>query len=219
MKILVVNGSPRPMGNSTLMAEEFARGALEAGGEVETIRAGKINIQPCAGCLRCNLIKKCALRADDWQALGEKIQAADVLVFATPIYFHHLPGPLKLIIDRFRSFIRVQITETGLLHTPWQAWKKKFILLLCLGSSSTADAQPVLELFQFMTKVLGADNQLTWCTGTRLAVARQILMTAAELEKLYPKLRLPPALAESDYHANQTLLCQCYELGKSCLKS
>ena len=214
MNILSLNGSPRRRGNTSLLLEELLRGARDSGAQVEEIIAEEVNLKYCKGCLRCNLLKRCAMKGDDWETLSSKILRADVLIFTSPIYFHYLTAPLKKILDRFRSFLHVQITEHGLKHTPWHEWKKQFVLLLCLGSSDDADAVPVINLFKFMTTILGPDNKLNSIVGTRLAVTNQVKMTVEELCNLYPKLGLPPHLAEQDYHRNQMLLKKCYDLGK-----
>ncbi len=213
MNIIAFNGSPRRNGNTSAMLKEFIRGAKEVNANVEEIIAQNVDLKYCTGCLKCNLIKQCAIRNDDWQELSQKILGAGVLVFASPIYFHHLTAPLKKILDRFRSFMQVQITENGLKHTPWQEWRKHFILLLCLGSPASDDAQPVIELFQFITKELGTENSLTTIVGTRLAIVNQVRLSSHELKILYSKLKLPNHLIDTDYHRNQNILKQCYQLG------
>jgi len=214
MNILSFNGSPRRNGNTSALLQEFIRGAKEAEENVEEIIAQEVNLRYCTGCLKCNLIKQCAIRNDDWQQLSQKILNADVLVFASPVYFHHVTAPLKKILDRFRSFIHVQITEHGLKHTPWHHWQKHFVLLLCLGSSVNDDAQPIIDLFKFIVEVLGPENKLTSIIGTRLAVVNQVRMSKEELSILYSKLKLPLHLVDQDFQRNQQLLQQCYELGK-----
>ena len=119
MNILAFNGSPRRAGNTAHLVREFLRGAREAGARAEELVAEELNLKYCRGCLRCNVLKRCSIKGDDWEAVSQKILKADVLVFASPIYFHHLTAPLKKLLDRFRSFIHVQITEQGLRHTPW----------------------------------------------------------------------------------------------------
>jgi len=191
MNVLAFNGSPRRNGNTSILLSELLRGAESSGAQVEEIIADQINLNFCTGCLRCNMLKRCAVQNDAWEIISQKILAADALVFGSPVYFHHVSAQLKKIIDRFRSFIHVQITEEGLKHTPWHSWEKKFVLLLCLGSSVNSDAQPVIDLFKFFTKELGEDNQLTTLVGTRLAITKQVQMSQDELNFLYPKLGLP----------------------------
>lgn len=214
MDIVAFNGSPRRKGNTSLLLNELMRGIREAGGLVEEIIAREVNIKPCRGCLKCNLIKRCAMKGDDWGELSGKILNADVLVFASPVYFHQLPGPLKNILDRFRSFMHVRITEDGLDHTPWHQWQKQFVLLLGQGSPDRADAQPVIDLFTFITRALGEGNALLPIVATRLVVVKQVTMTEEELSILYDKLELPAYRVKEDYQRNQALLKRCYEAGK-----
>jgi len=214
MNIIAFNGSPRRRGNTSRLLHELLRGAQNAGARTEEIIAEELNLKYCKGCLRCNRLQRCSIPDDDWPALSQKISAANVVVFASPVYFHHLTASLKKVLDRFRSFIHVQITETGLKHTPWQQWQKQFVLLLSLGSSIDDDARPIIELFNFLTSVLGPDNRLTTIVGARLAVVNQVLMTRDQLRSLYPKLQLPVALADVDYERNKMLVQRCYHLGR-----
>ena len=214
-KILAFTGSPRPRGNSTILLEHFIEGVKQNTDYYEIINSYKTNIKYCGGCLRCNLIKRCSIQNDEWTELSRKILNSDVIVFAAPIYFHHFPAALKTIIDRFRSFVHVQITETGLIHTPYQKWKKDFVLILTMGSSDDVDAKPVIELFEYLTKIFGNENKLHIIKATRLAVAKQAGFNQEELSVLYKKLKIPENLTQSDYIKNQQLIKQCFELGKS----
>ncbi|NIM10446.1 MAG: hypothetical protein GTO45_00505 [Candidatus Aminicenantes bacterium] len=214
MKILAINGSPRRKGNTSLMLAELQRGAEESGAAYDEIIADQVNLEFCTGCLRCNLIKRCAIRGDEWPGLSEKILNADVLVFASPVYFHHVTAPLKKIIDRFRSFLQVQMTETGLIHTPWHEWKKHFVLILSLGNAVTDDARPVVDLMKFMMELLGPGNRLTTIIGTGLGKVKQVTMSEEELRQFYIKIKMPEHLAPAHHKRNQELLQACYELGK-----
>lgn len=214
MKMLIFNGSPRSNGNTSALLQELMRGATDVGAQVDQIIAHQANIRYCTGCLKCNLVRHCVIKNDEWSELSRKILESDVLVFGSPVYFHHLSAPIKKILDRFRSFMEVRITETGLKHTPWHDWRKHFVLVLCLGSSVPDDAQPIIDLFRFMIEVLGEQNHLSVVVGTRLAVTNQVRMAERQLVELYTKLKLPTELAAIDYRRNQDLLAQCYQLGK-----
>jgi putative NADPH-quinone reductase len=213
MNILAFNASPRRKGNTSLLLQQFIKGAREVNAHCEEIIAEETDLKYCKGCLRCNIIKRCSISGDDWGELSQKILAADTIVFASPVYFHHLTAPLKKILDRFRCFINVQLTEDGLIHTPYHQWNKQFILLLCLGSSDDRDAQPIIEVFTFITSILGSGNTLSWIIGKRLAIAGQVNMSEEKLAGLYPKLGLPSSFSKEDYRQNQLLLKKCYELG------
>lgn len=213
-KVLILDGSTRKLGNTSYLIKHFIEGAEKNTTQVEHVVAKDIEIKYCNGCLRCNLIKRCSIRDDDWEDLSSKINESDVIVFASPIYFHYVTAPLKNIIDRFRSFVHVQITDTGLIHTPWKNWNKDFVLLLSMGSSDDSDAEPVIDLFNYMKDVMGDNNRLHVIKGTRLAVIKHVQKTEEELKELYPKLKLDENLAQEDFERNQNLLKKCEELGE-----
>lgn len=213
MKVLALNGSPRRRGNSTILLEQFLKGAELSGAKTDEEIVEDLNIRGCTGCLKCNLIKRCSIRDDYWYSLSSKINKADTLVFSAPVYFHHFPSNLKKVIDRFRSFFHVKITEKGLIHTPWKEWKKNFVLITSMGSPDPSEAKPLEDLLKFMVKELGKGNKLHVIAGTRLAVPKQVSMNLNELENLYKKLDIPLFLASDDHKRNKKLLKKSYNLG------
>jgi NAD(P)H-dependent FMN reductase len=214
MRVLAFSSSPRLHANSNALLRFFENGLQSAGGRMETVDAQNCAINPCRGCLRCNLIKRCAVKNDDWHMLSEKILSADVLVFAGPVYFHHVAAPLKMILDRFRSFMHIRLTDQGLVHTPWQEWNKHFVLLLSMGASSDEEARPVVDLFEYITAVLGPANRLSVVAATGLALAGQIEMIPAQLRDVYRKLGLDERRCDEDYALNQGFLNKARELGR-----
>ena len=99
MKVLVVSSSLRVGSNSEILAHEAEKGAKDAGHEVEFITLKDKNIQFCRGCFACQSLGKCVIK-DDMNDLIEKVQNADVLIFATPIYYYEMCGQLKTFLDR-----------------------------------------------------------------------------------------------------------------------
>lgn len=98
-KVLVISTSLRGVSNSHALAEEFARGAKESGNEVELITLHHKEIKFCIGCLTCVNTGKCVI-ADDAPAITAKMHDADVIVFATPIYYYEMSGQMKTLLDR-----------------------------------------------------------------------------------------------------------------------
>ena len=98
-KILIVSTSPRANSNSEALAKAFARGAQEAGHEAELISLRGKTINFCRGCFVCQEKKRCVIR-DDADTICQKALEADVLVFATPIYYYEMSGQLKTLLDR-----------------------------------------------------------------------------------------------------------------------
>lgn len=97
--VVIISSSPRKGGNSDTMADEFLRGAVEAGNTVEKINIRDMELKFCIGCLSCQRTGKCVLR-DDMNALYDTVQNADILVFATPVYYYGMTGQLKTFLDR-----------------------------------------------------------------------------------------------------------------------
>lgn len=212
-KVLAFYGGPRKRGNSKILLNKFKDGALQNTTHYEEINVNEVNLKECTGCLRCNIIKKCAIRNDDWNEIADKILEADVLVFASPVYFHHVTSGLKKLLDRFRSFIHVQITETGLIHTPHVLWKKDIVLILSMGSPDTIEAKPIVELFEYIKEIMGSDIKLHTILGTTLAVEGQVEKTESELNELYPKLKLPTHLVKTHFNNNKILLDKAFNIG------
>lgn len=99
-KILLVSASPRKGGNSDLLCDEFMRGAREAGHDAEKIRLSEKKINYCTGCCTCIGNQGSCVQQDDMNEIFKKILAADVMVLATPVYFHAMNGQMKTFIDR-----------------------------------------------------------------------------------------------------------------------
>ncbi len=99
-KILIISTSPRRGSNSEALAEAFASGAREAGHEVELVSLRGKDVQFCRGCFVCQETQRCVIH-DDADTLRQKALEADVLVFATPIYYYEMSGQLKTLLDRF----------------------------------------------------------------------------------------------------------------------
>ena len=98
-KVLIISVSLRKNSNSDLLAQQFAKGAQEAGYQVETISLREKNIQFCTGCMACLKAPRCVIR-DDANTIVEKMGNADVICFATPVYYYEMAGQMKTLLDR-----------------------------------------------------------------------------------------------------------------------
>ena len=102
-KVLILSGSPRKGGNSDLLCDEFMRGAMEAGHEVEKIRVQERHVACCLGCGVCQDTGACVIK-DDMTDIMQKMIDSEVMVLASPVYFYSVAARLKAVIDR--SFCR-----------------------------------------------------------------------------------------------------------------
>ena len=101
-KVLVISTSVRGNSNSEKLAEAFADGAKAAGNEVELVSLKDKTIAFCKGCLACQQTGHCVIK-DDANAITDKMLEADVVVWATPIYYYEMSGQMKTMIDRANS--------------------------------------------------------------------------------------------------------------------
>ncbi len=99
-RVLILSSSLREHSNSDMMADAFAEGARAAGHDVEKIRLSGKEIRFCQGCLACQNTKRCVIHDDADDIVQNHMLGADVLVFATPIYYYEMSGQMKTLLDR-----------------------------------------------------------------------------------------------------------------------
>ena len=97
--VLVISTSLRANSNSDALADAFLRGAADAGHHTEKISLRGRNIQFCRGCMACQKLGRCVI-SDDAAEISQKMHDADVIAFATPIYYYEMSGQMKTLLDR-----------------------------------------------------------------------------------------------------------------------
>ena len=98
-KVLIISTSLRGNSNSDILARECEKGARDAGLDVEYVSLKEKEIKYCIGCLSCQKTNKCVLN-DDVADIMAKVKEAEVIVYATPIYYYEMSGQMKTLIDR-----------------------------------------------------------------------------------------------------------------------
>ena len=101
-KVIVISTSLRKGSNSDMLADKFIEGATAAGHDVEKISLIGKEMKFCIGCLSCGTTHKCCIK-DDVPAIMDKVLNADVVVWATPIYYYEMSGQMKTLIDRMNA--------------------------------------------------------------------------------------------------------------------
>ncbi|MCD7949753.1 MAG: flavodoxin family protein [Erysipelotrichaceae bacterium] len=145
MKVVVVSSSPRRNGNSEVLADQFIKGAMEAGHEAEKVVLSQYKLNPCIACEYCRKHDHQCFQKDDADMIIKKIVDCDVFVFATPIYFYSLSAQLKILIDRF--FAReYEIRDSD--------QRKKAYLILTSGTPDIKQTVGTVESFRGFIKVL-----------------------------------------------------------------
>lgn len=102
MNITVITGSPHRKGTSALLADKFIDGAKESGHSVFRFDAAFETLHPCLACDHCGSIGTC-IHQDGMEKLIPHLKEADMVVFATPLYYFGMSAQLKTVIDRFYS--------------------------------------------------------------------------------------------------------------------
>ena len=122
MKIIVLQGSPNIKGSTSILAEEFMRGAKEKGHEVTRFDVSRMNIKPCIGCVACGYEGPC-VQKDDNKIIKAALLNADMVVLATPLYYFEMTAQLKAVVDRFCSYnssLNRKHLKSALLTVAWE---------------------------------------------------------------------------------------------------
>ena len=142
MKILVITGSPRKNGNSNTLVEHFIKGAQEKGHLVKRFDSAAKKVHPCIACDKCAQSGTCVFD-DDFNFVKENILEADMVVFASPVYYFSMSAQIKTVIDRFYA-INSQISKP-----------KKAVLLMTYADTSAKEAQPIISHYEALLNYLG----------------------------------------------------------------
>ena len=148
--VLILKGSPREHGNSSVLADQLAAGARSSGADVESIYLHGLDIQPCDACNLCEEHRAGCVIQDDMQALYPKIETADAIVLASPVYWFTFSAQMKLCIDRWYAF----------QSSDWHELQgKQFALLLTYGDSDlfTSGGINAIYTFESMCRFLNAE--------------------------------------------------------------
>ena len=99
MKVLMINGSPRAKGNTTIALGQMEAVFAEEGIEVDSVRVGNQAVRGCIACGKCSQIGKCVFD-DCVNELAAKFEQADGLVVGTPVYYGSANATLVAVLDR-----------------------------------------------------------------------------------------------------------------------
>jgi len=148
LKIAAVLGSPRPQGNSTILAHKFLMTARELGAEVRVYHLNLMTFQGCQGCGACKANIETCILEDDLAPVLEAVKEANVLVLASPVYFGDLSGQLKSFFDRTYSYINPDFTT----RVPEG---KKAVLVLAQANPDATQFQDIFPRYQRWLTLFG----------------------------------------------------------------
>ncbi len=183
MKIVAVLGSPRPKGNSALMAEAFLTAARQQGVDAEVFLLNQMNIHGCQGCGKCKTDSEICVVDDDLKRVYDAIRGADILVLASPVYFGDLSAQLKSFWDRTYSFINPDFSTR-------LAPGKKSVMFLAQANPSQDMFDDIHPRYERWLKMFGfTDNYLVRAVGVKDTGAVQDQPeTLAQAKKLAEQL-------------------------------
>ncbi len=143
MRVLALVGSPRKGSNTDILVGRVLAGARANGHDCEKVYLYPLRIEGCVDCRKCKQEEHVCPVKDDMQKIYPKLDAADVIVFGTPLYWYGPSGKMKLLVDRMRPFIASGKLEgkAGVLVTPSEEGEKA--------------CGPLLEMFRMSFTYLG----------------------------------------------------------------
>lgn len=158
--ILVVTSSPREGANTTLLADAFIEGAEAKGHHIRRFDVNKDKIEGCRACNKCWSSGEACIYQDGFNKFIGLLEAADVIVIASPVYWGAYPSTLKALIDKMYSFA-----------VPWcekDFSGKKSILLTC-GDGADESAFVTLN-----TLHEGFVSYMKWISAGTIAVPQLV---------------------------------------------
>ena len=99
-KVVVISSSPRAGGNSDTLCDEFVKGAIEAGNDAKKYFLEDIDFDSCKACYKCKTPEMKCFQDDGIEEILDDMLKADVIVYATPVYYYSMTGTLKMFFDR-----------------------------------------------------------------------------------------------------------------------
>ncbi len=158
MKVLAINGSPRGAnGNTEVLLKTFLKGCEKEGAEIETVYLKDKDIKHCSGCFTCwtKTPGKC-IHKDDMEKLLEKVTEADIMVYATPLYYFTVTGLMKDFMDRKLPLLKREIIKVAEQYSHPKRYEKKAatktVLISNCGFPGNYNFSGLVETFKVMTK-------------------------------------------------------------------
>ena len=151
MKVLGIAGSPRQGGNTDLLLTELLKGAASQGAEVKTIVLNNLKISPCQHCDACMKTGNCRI-PDDMQMIYRELEAADIIVLASPVQFMGPTAQMKAMIDRCQA---LWSRKYVLKKPPLGEEKKRKGFFISVGGTRFANIfEPSITIVKTLFKVI-----------------------------------------------------------------
>lgn len=144
--VLILLGSPRKNGNTATMVQFLLNLIEDDTWRTTQYFLHNLCIKPCEDCRYCKNGNLECIQADDMKDIYKKLEFADIIIFATPIYWYNVTAQTKLVIDRLRPYFYNKKLQN-----------KEMIVLLA-AADGAKDAGLVVDMFQKLSNTLQMEN-------------------------------------------------------------
>ena len=155
MNILVINASPRTLGNCDKLLSRLMQ-SFSRDDRVKTFKVFEMGVTACNACGYCKSADGCSKK--DLQEFFGFYAESDVVIFATPVYNYSLPAPMKALLDRFQRYYEAAYRGENLMEKP-----KSAVLIVTAGSDGRIGFEIIKKQLESCIK-----NVNTKLTGSAL---------------------------------------------------
>jgi multimeric flavodoxin WrbA len=178
METVILFGSPHKDGNTIQIVNTLSEALKQKGHNVRMLYLNDLNIRPCQGCYACLPKGVCKIN-DDMKDIRKYMMNANLIVYATPIYWYGPSGQLKLVMDRSISFLDSKYNS--------RLKGKKVVTLMTCAEDDMDTFQPALGMFKKTFDLLG----LKYAGGVEVPgcvvgkkIKKEFIQKAKELAKI-----------------------------------
>lgn len=179
MKATILKGCTRRNGKTDMLLKKFIEGLEDSNCEIDIVDTVKNKVTPCTGCLACEKTGNCVIN-DDMQEIYKKIEASDIVVLASPIYFASVTAQLKAAIDRCQTLY----SRRYILKQNTEVTRKGYVVFTAgLTNPKEITAMEVLSKF-FMLSCNSTLEEMIYAMNTdREEISEDKLKEAYEIGK------------------------------------
>jgi len=164
LKVLAINGSPRPNGNTSLVIKDILAKAEAAGASTSYYDLVDLDIKDCKACMKCKR-EDCCSQKDDMESIRPLIQEADLLLLGSPVYMGDQTGLMKCFIDRLYTFMAPAGPQGG-FKSRLAEGKRALVIFTCqMPDGYEVYNYMTVRYFNLLVNMLGYEEIRTFIIG------------------------------------------------------
>jgi multimeric flavodoxin WrbA len=186
MRASAILGSPRKRGVTTTLATEFMQQLEKKGADTQVFHLNEMRFKGCQGCQKCKTRSGSCILEDDLTPALKSLQEADILVFATPVYYWDVSGQFKLFVDRTWSLVKMDYETNP--HPTYIEKGKRALLITSQGAVEDKHKDVAqkyagfLAMYGYAVQTLRACNMVDTGGNSLEAHMEKIRTIAAEMD-------------------------------------